>query len=109
MRPRRILRRSIRSVKVLYTAAHGGFASEHAPLGGGAAIFEMLSAEWARTEPFDLSFFTPQSNSGHDIINFDTGSYARFSRQFEAASTEAIRQEDPGNTVVLVNDIAEGP
>lgn len=96
-------------MKVLYTAAHGGFASEHAPLGGGAAIFEMLSEEWARTNPFDLSFFTPQANSGHDIINFDTGSYARFCRQFEAASTTAIRQQDPADTVVLVNDIAEGP
>jgi glycosyltransferase involved in cell wall biosynthesis len=96
-------------VKVLYTAAHGGFAAEHAPLGGGAAIFEMLSAEWAKTNPFDLEFFTPQSNTGHDIINFDTGSYARFSRHFEAASTQAIRRQDSANTVVLVNDIAEGP
>lgn len=96
-------------MKVLYTAAHGGFAAEHAPLGGGAAIFEMLSAEWAKTKPFDLEFFTPPSNTGHDIINFDTGSYARFSRQFEAAATQEIRRHDPANTVVLVNDIAEGP
>jgi len=96
-------------VKVLYSAAHGGFAREHAPLGGGAAIFEMLSAEWARTAPFAVAYFTPQTNTGHDIINFDTGAYARFSRQFEAASTQAIRREDPAGTVVLVNDIAEGP
>ncbi|MEO6759249.1 MAG: glycosyltransferase family 4 protein, partial [Saprospiraceae bacterium] len=96
-------------MKVLYTAAHGGFAAEHAPLGGGAAIFEMLSAEWAKSKPFELEFFTPQSNNGHDITNFDTGSYARFSRQFEAASTEAIRRHDPDTTVILVNDIAEGP
>jgi len=96
-------------VKVLYTAAHGGFAGEHAPLGGGAAIFDMLSAEWAGTMPFDLTHFTPKSVTGRDIVNFDTGSYARFSRQFEAVSTKAIQQQDPADTVVLVNDIAEGP
>lgn len=96
-------------MKVLYTAAHGGFAGEHAPLGGGAAVCDMLAAEWTRTEPFALELFTPRSVTGHDIIGFDTGSYARFSRQFEAASTSAIRAEDPRDTVALVNDIAEGP
>ena len=96
-------------MKVLYTAAHGGFAGEHAPLGGGAAVCDMLAAEWARTRPFELSLFTPRDVTGHDIIGFDTGSYARFSRQFEAASTRAIRACDPASTVVLVNDIAEGP
>ena len=96
-------------MKVLYTAAHGGFAGEHAPLGGGAAIFEMLSAEWAATKPFDLTHFTPQSVTGRAIISFDTGSYARFARQFEAAATKAIQQHDPADTVILVNDIAEGP
>jgi glycosyltransferase involved in cell wall biosynthesis len=69
----------------------------------------MLSAEWAKTQPFEFERFTPQSVTGNDIISFDTGSYARFSRQFEAASTKAIQQHDPAQTVVLVNDIAEGP
>ena len=96
-------------MKVLYTAAHGGFAREHAPLGGGAAVCDMLTAEWAKTQPFQLELFTPESVSGHDIIGFDTGSYARFSRQFEAASTAAIQRQDPADTVILVNDIAEGP
>ncbi|MBI2688789.1 MAG: glycosyltransferase family 4 protein [Acidobacteria bacterium] len=96
-------------MKVLYTAAHGGFAGEHAPLGGGAAVFDMLTAEWAKTTPFDLSLCTPESVTGHDIIGFDTTSYARFSRQFETASTTAIRRHSPKNCSVLVNDIAEGP
>jgi len=96
-------------VKVLYTAAHGGFAAEFAPLGGGAAVCDMLTAEWRRTQPFPLSLFTPDAVNGHDIIGFDTSSYARFSRQFEAASTQAIRNHHPAETVVLVNDIAEGP
>lgn len=96
-------------MKVLYTAAHGGFAGEHAPLGGGAAVFEMLSKEWANTRPFDLELFTPASLTGHDIISFDTSAYAQFSREFERASTAAIRGRDPRQTIVLVNDIAEGP
>jgi glycosyltransferase involved in cell wall biosynthesis len=96
-------------VKVLYTAAHGGFAREHAPLGGGAAVFEMLRAEWAKTQPFPLDFVTPRTASGHDIIRFDTSSYARFSRQFQALTTTSIRASNPADTVILVNDIAEGP
>lgn len=96
-------------MKVLYTAAHGGFAGEHAPLGGGAAVCDMLAAEWATTRPFALSLFTPQSVTGQDIISFDTRSYARFCRQFEAASTAAIRRHNPDDTVILVNDISEGP
>jgi glycosyltransferase involved in cell wall biosynthesis len=96
-------------VTVLYAAAHGGFAGQHAPLGGGAAVFEMLAAEWSVTQPFELLRFTPQSVTGHDIVRFNTASYAKFSRDFEAASTQAIREQDPARTVVLVNDIAEGP
>ena len=96
-------------MKVIYTAAHGGFAGEHAPLGGGAAIFDMLYAEWSISKPFDFTHFTPQSVTGREIISFDTGSYARFARQFEAASTKAIQQHDSTDSVILVNDIAEGP
>lgn len=96
-------------MKVLYTAAHGGFSREHAPLGGGGAVCDMLAAEWERTRPFALEVFSPRAVSGHDITGFDTGAYARFSRQFEAESTAAIRREDPRSTAILVNDIAEGP
>ncbi len=96
-------------MNVLYTAAHGGFAGEHAPLGGGAAVCEMLRAEWERTRPFPFETFTPDDVSGREITGFDTASYARFCERFGAASTAAIRARDPHETVVLVNDIAEGP
>src|SRR5512140_3412439 len=45
--------------KVIYTAAHGGFSRESVPLGGGAAVFEHLVAEWSRTRPFELQTVTP--------------------------------------------------
>jgi len=35
--------------------------------------------------------------------------YARFCRQFERVTTEAILQHDPAQCVVLTNDISEGP
>lgn len=96
-------------MRVVYTAAHGGFAQEHAPLGGGAAVFEMLSAEWARTQPFPLQRVTPHAVSGREIVAFNTGSYARFCRHFQAQTTTAVQVHSPAETVVLVNDIAEGP
>lgn len=96
-------------MKVIYTAAHGGFASEHAPLGGGAAVCDMLCAEWARTRPFEFELYKPRGVSGAAITSFDTRAYARFCRDFGQASTEFIQKHDPKHTAVLVNDISEGP
>lgn len=96
-------------MKVIYTAAHGGFASEHAPLGGGAAVCDMLCAEWAHARPFELELYKPRGVTGADITSFDTRSYARFCREFGQASTEFIQRHDPRTTAVLVNDISEGP
>ncbi len=100
--------------QVLYTAAHGGFAREAVPLGGGAAVFEHLVAEWRRTRPFDLHTITPEilggtAPSGRDLVQFGERAYAQFCRAFERASTEAILEHDPAQTVVLANDISEGP
>jgi glycosyltransferase involved in cell wall biosynthesis len=94
---------------VIYTAAHGGFAAEHAPLGGGAAVCDMLCAEWARTRPFEFELYTPRGVKGADITSFDTRAYARFCREFGQASTEFVQKHDPKHTAVLVNDISEGP
>ncbi len=99
---------------VLYTAAHGGFARESVPLGGGAAVFEHLVAEWTRTHPFDLSTITPAilgsaAPSGADLVRFGERDYARFSRAFERAATEEILRHDPASTIVLANDVSEGP
>ena len=46
-------------MRVLYTAAHAGFAKESVPLGGGAAVANQLIAEWSRTHPFDLEVIDP--------------------------------------------------
>jgi len=83
-------------------------------LGGGAAVFEHLVAEWTRTRPFELRTITPSilgasAPRGADLVRFGERDYARFSRAFERATTEEILRHDPSNAVVLVNDVSEGP
>jgi glycosyltransferase involved in cell wall biosynthesis len=92
---------------ILYTAAHGGFR-ESVPLGGGAAICDLLVEEWSRTKPFEFRLIRPQVRA-RDIVHFNERDYARFSREFERTSTEEILKHDPKDTVVLANDVSEGP
>lgn len=99
---------------VLYTAAHGGFSAEAVPLGGGAAVFEHLTDEWNRTQPFELRTITPEilgksAPRGGELVKFGERAYARFCREFERASTAEILRHDPARTVVLANDVSEGP
>lgn len=84
------------------------------PLGGGAAVFEHLIEEWSRTRPFELQTITPailgtSTPSGGDLVKFGERAYACFCRDFERASTAEILRHDPAQTVVLANDISEGP
>ena len=99
---------------ILYTAAHGGFSNQAVPLGGGAAVFDHLIEEWNRTKPFEFRAITPEilaggGPSGRDLVGFGERDYARFCDAFERASTEEILKYDPATTVVLVNDVSEGP
>ena len=91
-------------MKILYTAAHGGFAREHVPLGGGAAVYEMLRAQWPDVEPI-----LPGTVTGRQLVSYSEMEYAAFCRRFEAESTAAILRYEPNECVVLVNDISEGP
>jgi glycosyltransferase involved in cell wall biosynthesis len=92
---------------ILYTAAHGGYR-EAVPLGGGAAICDLLIDEWSRTKPFEFRLIRP-TVPARDIVRFSERAYARFSREFERTSTEEILKHDPNDTVVLANDVSEGP
>jgi glycosyltransferase involved in cell wall biosynthesis len=84
------------------------------PLGGGAAVFEHLVEEWTRTRPFELRAITPgilgkSAPRGGELVKFGERAYARFCREFERASTAEILRHDPAETVVLANDVSEGP
>jgi len=99
---------------ILYTAAHGGFSGQAVPLGGGAAVCEQLVAEWTRTQPFPFRVLSPeilgpQAPGAKDLVHFSERAYADFSRAFERACTEEILHHDPATTVVLANDVSEGP
>lgn len=99
---------------LIYSAAHGGFAGEAVPLGGGAAICDRLAAEWSRTRPFEFRLITPSilgptAPRGADLVRFGERDYAEFSRAFERAATNEILKHDPATTVVLANDVSEGP
>jgi glycosyltransferase involved in cell wall biosynthesis len=64
--------------------------------------------------PFDLQMITPSilgsaAPSGSDLVKFAEGDYARFCRAFERAATHEILRHDPAETVVLSNDVSEGP
>ena len=83
-------------------------------MGGGAAVFEHLTGEWKRTRPFELQTITPailgkSAPRGGELVQFGERAYARFCREFERASTAAILRHDPARTVVLANDVSEGP
>lgn len=100
--------------RVLYTAAHGGFAGQAIPLGGGAAVSNLLAAEWEQTRPFELELLGPAilgdaAPSGRDLVSFNETQYAAFCNAFREATTERVLACDPAETAVLVNDISEGP
>ncbi len=100
--------------KVLFTAAHSGFSLNRIPLGGGAAVCEHLAREWERTKPFALEVLGPsllgrEAPQEKDLVAYTELQYARFCLEFERCLTETILPHDPKSTVVLSNDVSEGP
>ena len=93
--------------RVLYLAAHGGFAGQNVPLGGGAAIADALTAEWSRTQPFDLELVTPailgaSAPSARQLVSFRESEYAEMcirDRDWnfpdELAAALATHHDDP--------------
>jgi len=99
------------TTRLCYTAAHADFPDTE-PLGGGKAVADYLIRHWRATPPFDLNVLSPRStgaNAHASLANLSEWEYARFCRTFERAVTTAILQHDPATTVVLSNDISEGP
>ena len=91
---------------VLFTAAHAHF-SDTEPLGGGKAVADFLIRQcphWQVLSPQSTGLALPKP-----LTELSEWEYARFCRQFERATTEAILQHDPTQCVVLTNDISEGP
>ncbi len=105
---------TVRPKRVVYIAAHGEFAGQAVPLGGGAAVCTQLVREWNRTRPFAFDLIGPsilgtQAPSGRDIVGYGERAYAAFCRRFSSAATAEVLRYNPRETVVLANDISEGP
>jgi glycosyltransferase involved in cell wall biosynthesis len=99
---------------LFYTAAHSGFALEKVPLGGGGTIAAWLEQEWLRTKPFTLQMLRPdllgaEAPQHKDLVQYSELEYARFCRRFEKATTEVLLKQNPKESIVLCNDISEGP
>jgi glycosyltransferase involved in cell wall biosynthesis len=99
------------SRRVIYVAAHADWPDTE-PLGGGKAVADYLIREWRTAKPFQLTVLSPKSlglPATTPLTDLSELAYARFCRQFERATTAAIRQHSPDECVVLTNDISEGP
>ncbi|MBI5282226.1 MAG: glycosyltransferase family 4 protein [Candidatus Solibacter usitatus] len=99
--------------RILYLAAHGGFAGENLPLGGGAAVSELLLEEWGR-RGLEVKLISPAvlgggAPGGRELVEYNERQYAAFCDAFREASTEEALRHDPATTSILVNDISEGP
>jgi glycosyltransferase involved in cell wall biosynthesis len=101
-------------MKLLFTAAHHGFALDRVPLGGGAAVCARLLREWEKTCPFEIEVLGPSilgkdAPQEKDLVRYSEWEYARFCLRFEEALTARILAEDPAAVAVLSNDVSEGP
>jgi len=107
-------------LRLAMTAAHGGYSSEKIPVGGGAAIYERLSAAWATRRDVELTLLAPGPSAppgprslrvdvleGRTPSSLGTLAYARFCRRFEKTLTQTLIRLAPD--AVLVHDIAEAP
>lgn len=100
--------------QVIYTAAHSGFSLGRVPLGGGAAVCAHLVEEWTNTEVFPFRLLGPdilgeKAAAYNDLVGLSEWQYARFCRDFAKALENEIIHHNPKETIVLCNDVSEGP
>jgi glycosyltransferase involved in cell wall biosynthesis len=98
-------------MKVIYAAAHAEFPDSE-PLGGGKAVADYLLREWRASRPFEMEVLSPSSlglRLARPLVEMGEFAYARFCREFERATTSRVLAADPRETVVLANDLSEGP
>jgi glycosyltransferase involved in cell wall biosynthesis len=117
----------IRRLKnLIFVGSHLGYPMDRTPLGGGAMVGLQLARHWKPDAEWRLVILgsgpeTPSRGAeyvrlaGRDepIVDLGELAYARFCRDFEAATTDWIleraREFKPSDTAIVVNDISEGP
>lgn len=116
---------------LVFIASHLGYPMDETPLGGGAMVGLHLARRWAQDKTIRLAAIgsgkvAPFADNAHavyarvrgsdnedGIVHLGELAYARFCREFERQTTQWLlaRKKDypPSSTVVVVNDISEGP
>jgi glycosyltransferase involved in cell wall biosynthesis len=115
--------------RLVYVGSHLGYPMDRTPLGGGAMVGLHLARRWAADPTLRLAalgsgpeqpFAASPRAAYHRLAGVDAGlvdlselAYARFCREFETKTSDWLlsrRSEwKPEETVVVVNDISEGP
>ena len=99
---------------LLYAASDSGFDLRKVPLGGAAPICAFLTDAWRNQPDFKFRLLSPdvmgaEAPRNEDLLNYTPGQYVDFMFKFEQAVTEEILRHDPRETVVLANDMSDGP
>ncbi|MDX6770116.1 MAG: glycosyltransferase family 4 protein [Elusimicrobiota bacterium] len=112
--------------RLVFVGSHIGYPMERTPLGGGAMVGLQLVRHWKPDATWALTVLgsgpeVPAAGveyvriAGREDGLVDLGEleYARFCREFEEGATDWILERagthPPADTVVVVNDISEGP
>ena len=112
--------------RLVFVASHVGYPMDRTPLGGGAMVGLQLVRHWRPDASWSLTELgsgpeTPVAGCDYHRLAGRKGSlvdlgeldYARFCRDFEAATTDWILSRrdafPPKDAVIVVNDISEGP
>lgn len=111
---------------IVFVGSHLGYPMDRTPLGGGAMVGLQLARHWKPDSTWRLVVlgsgpeapaawvrYVRLAGQEGGIVDLSELRYARFCREFEAATTEWIlsRREElkPSQTAIVVNDISEGP
>lgn len=112
--------------RLVFVASHVGYPMDRTPLGGGAMVGLQLVKHWkpdANWKPVILGSGPDSPMPGCDyhrlagreggLVDLGELDYARFCRDFERQTTDWIlerkKELPPKDTVVVVNDVSEGP
>ncbi len=112
--------------RLVFVASHVGYPMDRTPLGGGAMVGLQLvkhwkpDANWALTvlgsgpdAPVPGGDYHRLAGRPEGLVDLGELEYGRFCRDFEAETTawilERKKQYPPKDTVIVVNDVSEGP
>jgi glycosyltransferase involved in cell wall biosynthesis len=112
--------------RLVFVASHVGYPMDRTPLGGGAMVGLQLVRHWKPDASWKLTVLgsgpeTPAGGCDYHrlaerpggLVDLSELEYARFCREFEAATTAWIldrpKEYPAAETVIVVNDLSEGP